>query len=306
VLTVALTGATGFIGRALLERLSAQGVFVKALYRPHSPRKSTESVEWLAGELEDKDSLRALVKDTDAVIHCAGAVRGTSLESFKTVNTDGVDHLLRASIEEKVPRFLLISSLAAREPSLSAYAASKRMGEDVLYDAADRISWDILRPPAVYGPGDKEMLPLLKMIKRGIVPIVGDKNGRFSLLYVDDLAEAVCCLLRPERTEAGECFELHDGHSGGYTWRQIAAIAAHLNGKKPHCFSMPRPLLQSVASSNAFLAGLFGYKPMLTPGKVREIFHPDWACDNTAITAATDWQPQISFEDGMKRLFYSK
>ncbi len=306
MITVALTGATGFIGRVLLNHLAVQGFRVKALFRPASPAPPhpTDSVQWQAGDLEDIDSLRALVKDTDAIVHCAGAVRGLTLQQFKTVNADGVARLLQASTEQNVPRFLLLSSLAAREPALSAYASSKKLGEEVLLEYQGRISWDILRPPAVYGPGDREMLPLLRLIKRGIVPVLGEKGGRFSLLYVDDLAAAVSCLLTSTEARPGHCFELHDGHPDGYNWRQIALIAAQLNGKDPRCISIPRPLLQLVGRANVSLARLAGYRPMLTPGKVREIFHSDWVCDNTAISRTTGWQPQVQFREGMRRLFY--
>lgn len=305
--TVALTGATGFIGSVLLKHLAEQGFQIKALYRPSttSSPNPAESVHWQPGNLEDVDSLGALVDGVDAVVHCAGAVRGITLEQFKKVNTFGVANMLQAATVQKVPRFLLVSSLAAREPSISAYAKSKKLGEDVLRAHQGRISWDILRPPAVYGPGDREMQPLLRLIKRGIVPIIGDKQARFSLLYVDDLAEAVNCLLRAPQIENGRCFELHDGHSGGYTWQRIASIAAHLNGKEPFCFSISKRLMQFVGAANASLARLVGYQPMLTPGKVREIFHPDWMCDNTAISRAIDWQPQVQFHEGMKRLFYT-
>lgn len=305
MITVALTGATGFIGSVLLKHLVAQGFRVKALYRHGSiPNPNpTDSLEWQAGDLEDTESLRSLVTDVDAIVHCAGAVRGATLEQFKRINTEGVARLLQAAGDQRVSRFLLISSLAAREPSLSAYALSKKLGEDVLRQNGDRISWSILRPPAVYGPGDREMQPLLKMIKRGIIPVVGGKEGRFSLLYVDDLAEAVISLLQSDTVQQGQCFELHDGHPDGYTWQEIATIATHLNGKKPRCFSIPRILMQVAGLTNVSMARLFGYQPMLTPGKVRELFHSNWACDNTAITSALDWQPQVLFQEGMKRLF---
>jgi hypothetical protein len=97
---------------------------------------------------------------------------------------------------------------------------------------------------------------------------------------------------------------LHDGHPNGYSWQRIALIATHLNGKKPHCISIPRLMMQIVASANVALARLVGYQPMLTPGKVREIFHSDWVCDNNAISRAIDWHPQVLFRDGMKRLGY--
>ena len=304
--TVALTGATGFIGRVLLRHLREQGFQVRALYRPSSPPPPNlaDSVQWQAGDLADQDSLRALVAGADAIVHCAGAVRGTTLQQFKKVNTDGVARLLEAATEQKVSRFLLISSLAAREPALSAYALSKKLGEDILWKHQGRISWDILRPPAVYGPGDREMQPLLQLIKRGIIPMIGSKDARFSLLYVDDLAAAVIQLLRSERAEKGRCFELHDGHPNGYSWQQIALIATQLNGKKPYCFQIPRLMMQILASANTALARLVGYQPMLTPGKVREIFHSDWVCDNNTISREIDWQPQVLFRDGMKRLGY--
>ncbi|MCD6187287.1 MAG: NAD-dependent epimerase/dehydratase family protein, partial [Desulfuromusa sp.] len=244
------------------------------------------------------------VTNVDVIVHCAGAVRGATLKQFKKINVEGVERLLQAAVEQGVPRFLLISSLAAREPSLSAYALSKKLGEDALLEYSDKISWDILRPPAVYGPGDREMEPLLKLIRRGIVPIAGSKEGRFSLLYVDDLAAAVICLLRPDRISDRQCFELHDGHPNGYTWTQIAAIASQLNGKPAHCFSVPRGLISIVGRINIAIASLSSYQPMLTPGKVREIFHPDWVSDNSAITRAINWQPKVSFPDGMRRLFY--
>jgi len=306
VITVALTGATGFIGRVLLRHLVAQGFQVKALYRPasNSSPTPTNSVQWQAGDLADQDSLRAFVAGADVVVHCAGAVRGISLQQFKKINTEGVARLLQVATEQKVSRFLLMSSLAAREPTLSAYASSKKLGEDVLREYNGKVSWDILRPPAVYGPGDREMQPLLQLIKRGVVPIIGAKEGRFSLLYVDDLAAAVSCLLRAQGAQKRQCFELHDGHPGGYNWRQIASIANDLNGKEPRCLAIPRPLLQSISLANVSLARLLGYQPMLTPGKVREIFHSDWVCDNTAICRATDWQPQVQFREGLRRLFY--
>ena len=147
------------------------------------------------------------------------------------------------------------------------------------------------------------MLPLLRLIKRGIVPIVGRKDSRFSLIYVDDLVTAVSCLLRSSPAPETRCFELHDGHPDGYTWRQIVTMATHLNGKKPCCLPIPRLVLQIVALANGGLARVFGYQPMLTAGKVRELFHPDWVCDNTAITEASDWRPRVLFSDGMRQLF---
>lgn len=305
MLKVAITGATGFIGSVLLKNLVEQGYLVQALYRPASTSRPdrTESVHWQPGDLDDMESLRALVADTDAVVHCAGAVRGTTPQQFESTNAAGVAHLLEAAVAENVPRLLLMSSLAAREPALSAYASSKRSGEVALGAYQGRICCDILRPPAVYGPGDREMLPLLRLIKRGIVPIVGNKDARFSLIHVDDLVAAVGNLLRSSAAQERRCFELHDGQPDGYTWPDIVSVATRLNQQKPRCLTIPRPLLMMLATANAGLARLVGARPMLTPGKVRELFHADWTCDNTAISETTGWQPQILLIEGMKRLF---
>jgi nucleoside-diphosphate-sugar epimerase len=304
VVTVAITGGTGFIGSALIQHLSNEGFLIRALYRPSSVSgrlPAVTSVQWVPGDLEDLDSLRCLVQGAEAVVHCAGAVRGVNAEQFACVNADGVARMVQAAKENMVSRFLLISSLAAREYSLSPYAASKKKGEEILAGQAGNMAWDILRPPAVYGPGDRELLPLFRLMRRGVIPIVGTREGRFSLLYVDDLVEAICQWLRTESSGKGFRFELHDGHPGGYSWEQIAAINSQFHGLVTRCFSVPRRLLELAAFMNVFLARLGRYRPMLTPGKVRELFHPDWVCDNTPLTRETGWHPKVLFEEGLRR-----
>jgi nucleoside-diphosphate-sugar epimerase len=170
---IALTGATGFIGTAVLNRLRSAGFQVRALYRNTraDKRGSEQLVQWVPGRLEDPDSLRRLLKGADTIIHCAGAVRGGEWRQFEKVNTDGVARMVHAAKQmHPSPRFLLLSSLAAREPGLSAYAASKRQGEDVLKFVESGLDWVALRPPAVYGPGDREITPLFRLMRYGVSP----------------------------------------------------------------------------------------------------------------------------------------
>ncbi len=162
--TLAITGATGFIGAALLRKLAGHGWRVRALYRTRTGAmpgiRTDNDMQWIQGSLADSESVARLVQGAEAVIHCAGAVRGASQEQFDRVNVAGVARLARAARHSRpMPRFLLISSLAAREPQLSFYAASKRGGEEVLRSTAQGMPWCVLRPPAVYGPGDREMRP---------------------------------------------------------------------------------------------------------------------------------------------------
>lgn len=225
--TIALTGATGFIGGTLARQLHAGGWQVRALVRPGSKQTQLTGIaaELVEGRLEDDASLRRLTAGTAAVIHCAGAVRGITRADFDRVNVAGVARLAQAAAtREPPPRFLLISSLAAREPGLSHYAASKHRGELALVETAGAMEWTALRPPAVYGPGDKELLPLFVWIGRGVVPVVSSPGARFSLIYVEDLAAAVLRWLENGRCER-RVFELHDGRQGGYDWEDVIEIS---------------------------------------------------------------------------------
>jgi len=301
--TVALTGATGFIGNRVALRLVANGCKLQALTRATSDRSrlSGLNIHWVEGALEDLDSLKRLVCGVDAVIHCAGAVRGATQTHFDRLNIDGVARLVRAAVEQHpLPRFLLVSSLAAREPGLSYYAASKRRAESVLADQAGDMPWVVLRPSAVYGPGDKEMLPLLRWMVRGIAVVLGTGNARFSMLYVDDLAEAVENWLIKNGLPK-KVFEIHDGQPNGYSWKDVIDVTGRLCARQVRCLQLPVAGLKVAASLNLIAARLFGYAPMFTPGKLRELRHPDWVCDNTALTRETGWKPRVSLEEGLRR-----
>lgn len=302
--TLALTGATGFIGGRLLAHLTTAGWSVRALMRTPAQRAQHEAVEWVPGSLEDSASLERLLDGVDAVVHCAGAVRGANRADFLAANADGVGRLASiAAARSPAPFFALISSLAAREPALSDYADSKREGELTLAGVAETMPWVALRPPVVYGPGDREVAPLFSWMSRGIAPVAADGTGRFSLLYVDDLCEAVIrCLDGPAGTE-GRIFELHDGHAGGYQWHEVVAAAARHFQRRVRRLNIHPALLRAVAALNLTTARLCGYAPMLTPGKVREICHPDWVCDNGSITATTGWVPHVDLAQGLARAF---
>ena len=304
---IALTGATGFIGTTLITHLTNAGWRVRALYRPRSGRvpPNLPGVEWFAGDLNDAAALNTLVTGTHAVIHCAGAVRGASRADFDQVNEDGALRVSQAAARQvHTPRFLLISSLAARMPELSHYAGSKWRGESAIKATAENLRWTVLRPPAVYGPGDRELLPLFRSIANGFAPLPAGANGRFSMIYVEDLAVAVVCWLT-EDTGYGQTFELDDGREGGYNWDAVLEIGGRVlrGGASVRRVPIPIPLLNLAAYTNLAAAKLLGYAPMLTPGKVREITHEDWLCDNREFTQVTGWQPAFGLEQGLACIF---
>lgn len=298
VATVALTGATGFIGRTLVARLDEAGFRVRALVRRASDvARLPAGVEPVEGTLADAERLTRLVRGARAVVHCAGAVRGRSARDFDPVNVEGVARLASATRAERpAPVIVHLSSLAARHPELSPYAASKRRGEQALLGAPE---WVVLRPPIVYGPGDRELLPLFRWMAWGLAPIVGPRDGRRSLIYVDDLAEAVIRLVLQGVT--GRVFELDDGQPSGYAMDDIVAAVERWRGRRVVRVGVPAPLLCGLSRLNVLGARIRGRAPMLTPGKVREIFHPEWTCDNTALADATGWRPRIRLDEGLRR-----
>ncbi len=296
---VAVTGATGFIGGAVVNALTQRGVAARVLVRGGSSQRLS-GVEQVKGSLEDDDALSSLVSGARAVIHCAGVVRGTTRADFCRVNAEGTRRLLRTAARNGCGRFVLISSLAAREPQLSAYAASKREAERILERSAEPVAWSIVRPPAVYGPGDKELMPLFRLMRRGLALQLGPSTARFCLLHVADMASAVLAVL--DADAPGATFTAHDGRAGGYDWNTVIATAEAAWGHRVRRVALPRVVL-SVPAGLAYLAGrLCAYRPMLTPGKLREFRHPDWVCDNAGIAAATGWTPAYELADGLRSL----
>lgn len=304
---IALTGATGFIGTALLSQLTAAGWHVRALCRRREAgtTDALPGVEWVQGDLDDSRALEALVAGAQAVVHCAGTVRGAWRSDFDRVNGEGARRIARASAGlTPAPRFLLMSSLAARMPKLSDYAASKRLGEHSVRTESGNMRWTILRPPAVFGPGDRELAPLFSCIARGFAPVPARSKARFSLIHVYDLASAVLRWLEAD-TGYGRIFELDDGRPGGYDWDAVLSVAGRALGRERPVRQVPIPMpaLQLAAWANLWTARALGYAPMLTPGKVREITHPDWLCDSHDFADLTGWRPTIGLESWLAQAY---
>ncbi len=296
---VALTGASGFIGRVILQKLVNCGYKVRALVR--KPQPDTESVHWIQGDLSNNTAaLRTLVQDAFAIIHCAGRVRGNSLETFIQTNVEGTRNLVRVATDQAIkPRFLLISSLAARQQALSWYAKSKYMAEQSLTEHSDNMQWTVFRPTAVYGPGDKEIRPIFNATRHGFLPVVGKPTNHFSLLHVDDLVAAIQCWLEMNTISNG-IFELDDGKPGGYSYLSLAAIAQEVWQRPVKCISIPPTLIRLTANTNLWLSRLLHYAPMLTPGKVRELQHSNWLCDNKPLMRALpSWHPSINIHQAL-------
>lgn len=295
---IALTGGTGFVGGNIRRQLEETGIRHRLLAR--DPARLEIPGEVVAGSLGDESALQRLCSGATDLIHCAGSVRGATKSQFDEVNVHGAAACAHAASRAGVRRFVLISSLAAREPDLSNYAASKRRGEKAVLEAAGNMKVVIVRPPAVYGPGDRELLPLLRAMARGRCPIIGEAGrSRFSMIFVDDLARAAIALLDSD-CASGSVLEIDDGKNGGYGWSEFRGIVSSITNRPVKPFRIPRFVIGIAAILNYAAGAVLSRSPMLTPGKVRELTHPDWVCHRPEDSLLGGWRPRIGLAEGLR------
>jgi len=297
---VAVTGATGFLGGYIVEALIAAGWRVRILARPARdyPQLARLDFETVRGDLADRPALDRLVGGADAVVHAAGLIKAADMATFRAVNVGGTANLIAAVNDCPTPKHLiLVSSMVAREPRLSAYAETKRESEAAL-SSLRRGGWTVVRPCAVYGPWDRETLAIFQSAARGIFPLAGPRQGRVALIHASDAARAVASLCGQEG--AGQVFELTDQRVEGYAWDEIAAAAAQAAGGRVVKLPLPAIAVRWAAAVNMAAARLIGRTPMLTSGKAREILHSDWGSAAERQPPPDLWRPRIGLEDGFR------
>ena len=295
---VAVTGGAGFIGKALLKALADAGVEVRALEN-RTAVLTHKNITPIKGSLTDTAALQELVKGCDAVVHAAGLVAARKGRAFYDVNTEGTRRVAQIAAYENCPRFLLVSSLSAREEGLSHYGHSKKRAEVALTEIPG-LGWDVIRPPAVYGPEDMQFLALMKMIKSGRVFLPAGHKARASVIYVDDLVAAVkAWVLSGEAKQ--KVYEIDDGKAEGYLWQDVIGFAAQAIGTKPKVVVPPKPALHALSYASWF-SGFFTSKPpLLPPEKMRQLCHRDWVCRDSGFMVDFAWQPEVNAKEGFAK-----
>lgn len=292
-LSVALTGATGFVGRRLVPAMLARRWRVKAFCRRVPPPGLwPEPPDVVVGHLADRDSLARLLADVDVVIHLAGAIKAADRQAFFEVNEAGVERLA-AGLGSA--RLILVSSLAAREPGLSDYAASKRAGEEAARRLCGR-SLTILRPPAIYGPGDRETLPLFRLAAISpMLPRLGPAQGRVALCHVDEVVHLVCAVAAEPLPGL---FAVGGPRPEGFSWDDILRTASAAFGRSAVTLACPPGALMVAARVSSALARLSKRAAMFTPGKVRELRHLDWSVAPGEAAPRSHTGPPIPLSEG--------
>jgi uncharacterized protein YbjT (DUF2867 family) len=289
--TLAVTGGTGFVGTHLLRLALAEGYDVRALTRGWKPPE--DDVAWVDGALDRPDTLVKLATGADSIVHVAGAINARDRSGFEAINVAGTAAMIDAARRAGVRRFVHISSLAAREPGLSDYGWSKARSERLV--AASGLEWTIIRPPAVYGPGDRETFELFRMARRGLVPL--PSKGRFSVIHVEDLARLVLATL-DDPDSWSETWEPDDGREGGWQHRHFARTLGRLYGRRALTPAIPRPVLRIAARLDR-LVRRDGAR--LTRDRVGYLCHPDWVATAERRPPARLWQPRVKTPTGLKQ-----
>ncbi len=314
---ILLTGASGFLGSHIAEQLDQQGADVRALVRPTSDTRFLEGlahVTLLSGALGDKDSLLAATEGVDGIIHAAGLVKARRPADFYRTNEEGTVNLLDAA-KQKAPgikRFVLVSSLTVVGPSedgrpvsanappnpVTHYGRSKLAAEQAALVEAHSLPITIIRPPMIYGPRDREILPFFKSVQLGVLPLTGSPNSALSAIYAADCA-AACIKALEANVPSGSTYFVEDG--GLETLGGLIAHIENALGKRAWLrVPVPRFLMYGAALGSELYGRVMGRAVMLTRDKLNELLAPHWVCDSAEAQAALGWKPRTSFAEGTR------
>lgn len=311
-----VTGATGFLGSHIAEQLAREGHTVRVLARRTSDRSFLRGleIEEALGDITQPDTLPAAVAGVDAVVHAAGLVKARSAAEFNSVNAEGTANLLSAlASAESTPRFVLISSLAAHGPSedgrprpldapatpVTAYGRSKLMAEEMVRAWAgnpDRVGAVIIRPPVIYGPRDRELLPFFRLARWRLAPLLGDGTNTISCVYVEDAARAVALAATASDEAPIATYTLDDGAI--YTWRELLASVEQAIGRKALRITSPPWAFTAAAFLSETYGRLRRQAVIFTRDKVKEMRQRHWVCSHDEISRDLGWTPRVTLKQG--------
>jgi nucleoside-diphosphate-sugar epimerase len=291
---VLITGATGFIGGRLATRLASEGCAVRCLVR--DPKKRVPAAaEVVAGDLRTGAGLEQAVQGAAVIYHVAGVTKALADSDYHAGNVLGTQNLLAACAANPPERFVHVSSVAAMHP-VSVYAKSKLAGEELVRASAVASRAVIVRPPMVYGPGDKDVLRFFRSVAAGWIVSVGGGGQQVSYIHVDDLVDALLLAGRSERA-AGNTYGI--ANQGPIRWPELGRIAAGLMNRQARLVRIPLWAASAAAEVLQIGARLSGKPSILCPDKIREARQMDWTCDPAPARADLGFEPRRSLEQGL-------
>jgi len=310
-----VTGATGFVGSHLVDRLLAEGVEVVCMTRATSSLKWIDSLPVEVGQarLDDPDALNAVVRNVDYIFHVAGVTKGRSPDGYRAVNVEGTRLLLNAAIRggDVGRRFVYVSSLTAVGPNggvepsdettvpqpVDSYGESKLAAEQCVLDEAARLPVTIVRPPAVYGPRDRNLLTLFRFAKRfHMVPSIGPPSQQLSFVHVTDLVDGIW-LAATKQAAVGRTYFI----SGGIHSRKemFDALSESLDMRLLR-LKLPSLAARALGELGELAWTLTGKSQIVSRRKMRDLLRPRWTCSCERARAELGFDPNIKLRTGMR------
>jgi dihydroflavonol-4-reductase len=310
-----VTGASGFIGSHLVDLLLRQKYDVRCLLRKTSSTAWLKGlpIEYVYGDLFDEAALQQAVEGVDYVYHSAGLTKAKTKEGYFHANTEGTKNLLTATLNHalNIKRFVLISSQTASGPSptktpitesapphpITTYGKSKRAAEDECMRLAGALPVTVVRPPAVYGPRDKDIFEFFNTMNKGLQPVVGFSEKYISLIHVSDLVHGILAAGESRRS-IGQTYFVSSEKV--YGWREIGDVTKEILGKRVLRVRIPEIAVYGIAALAEFF-GLFTPKPVLINfEKARDMVQDYWTCDATKAHRELDFRQTVNLEDGIR------
>ena len=314
---VVVTGGTGFVGSHLVDALLAQDHDVVCLVR--SPAKAARvfpnrAPRLVRGDLTDDETVVKAVDGADVVYHVAGLIAAKNRNELFATNVEATRRLI-THVERRAPRlrrFIYVSSLAAAGPSkraqpideghtaapVSAYGESKLGGEQTVRSSG--LPWTVIRPPAVYGPRDREFVRLIKLARAPVFPLMGSPDQEFSFIYASDLAAALVHA-QQDVALAKTYFASHgETVTGASLIRDIAVAVLGPDRRPPRLLPIPPWITRLTLTSTGAVARLLGKTTVLNRDKANEFLAEAWTCSAAALRAETGWRATTPMAEGWK------
>ncbi len=314
---VLITGASGFIGFHLIEAALQKGLAVCAAVRPGSVIDHLKGFDLEFCEL-DYTNEEMLVKQLAAtgskyIIHAAGATRAGSQQAYDTINAGYTLNLANAALKvpgKQITRFVFMSSLAAVGPlndrntlltedvtpaPVTAYGRSKLLAEQKLH-ALPQLPLVVLRPTAVYGARERDILIMLRSINRGIEAYIGRGVQQLSFVYVKDLAAVTIDSLFSQKSQA--TYHISDG--GSYDQYELARLCKWILQKNTLRLHLPHKMVKGIAFTLEKLYAWRGKTPVLNREKLQELTGINWQCSIEKAKTHLGFRPQYPLEQGLR------
>jgi nucleoside-diphosphate-sugar epimerase len=313
-----VTGANGFVGSHLIEALLARGLHPRAVVRVSSDTRWIPStVERATASLDDAEALGRGMRGARLVFHLAAVTSASRPEDYQRTNVEGTRRVLEAvKVHAPGARVVICSSLAAVGPArgenplseedepmpVSPYGRSKLDAERVAeaFAAEHQLEILIVRPSAVYGPRDRDILAAFRLASNGIALRVAPADQRLSMIHARDLAQALVLAAERADVRRGSTRRYHVSDGTSPTWSAVTAAIAAAVGRRVITVPMPPAAAFGAATIDSFVAGRRGTKPLITRGRIYELMASNWACDISRARQELAFEPGVPLADGMR------